>query len=284
MTHSEIGIVIVIMHPSPEDIAHASALAAKYKGAIVDNSSCRNFDESQIGNMAYIPLLENCGIATAQNTAVRHLMKDSSIRYIVFLDQDSRIPDSYPTDMVKEYQRVKSQHPNLAILGPTVINKTTGEVYQSALHRQPEATNDFIVSETVISSGSCVETETLRAIGLNDERLFIDYVDFEWCWRATAQGYCCGQTTRVLLKHQVGRRALHLGRHIILVAAPFRYYYLYRNFLWLLRRDYVPRTWKRNNAVKLFLRLFYFPFVIPQGFCAMKNMWRGIFAGIKSPR
>lgn len=277
----EIGIVIVLFNPSAEELARVRRISQQAVGVVVDNSSLRSFPADKVGQMDYVSLGRNCGIATAQNVGMRRLLLREEIRYVLLFDQDSDYPDDYPSRMQSEMERIQAFVPNLAALGPTVVDKLTGVRYGSVVHRAPAAQEGFVPQSEIIASGSLLRREALEDVGLNDERLFIDFVDCEWCWRARQKGFTCGLTTRVSLEHRVGERQLRLGRHVILVSAPFRYYYQYRNLLWLMRRRYVPTRFKLFKGVKALLRFGYFPFVLCDGRTIWRQMARGIRDGLR---
>lgn len=282
MSEHEVALVVVLFNPTQEDVNFVCRLSSLYYGIIVDNTiSNEGREERNIGKMRYVTLGHNYGIAYAQNIAYNLIAKMDNIKYIIPFDQDSRFDDDYPQKITILYEQIKKELPNLGVLGPLITNKTTREVYKSAIHKDKYLLPNFIVKPEVISSGCCFSKDLLSKVGLNDNSLFIDYVDTEWCFRAIAKGYLCGITTDLILEHKVGRKELHLGRHIILIAAPKRYYYQYRNYLLLLFRSYVPCWFKRNVGIKNFLRYFYLPFVIDNGFETWCNMNKGILSGIK---
>lgn len=280
MNTDNIGILLVLFNPSEDDLASASAVAREYSGAIVDNSCCRNFQEDKVGKMAYIPLLSNTGIAHAQNVGLRYILSQKKIRYVVFFDQDSRFPISYPQEIVSEYINIKSVRKDLALLGPTIIDNTTQEEYKSVFHKSTEIDADFIPQRDVISSGSVVSCDVLLQIGLMIDLLFIDYVDFEWCWRAQQKGFVCGRSKKVCINHSVGKSRLTFMGYMVQVWTPFRYYYQFRNYVWLSTQSYTPLQWKFAMGIKSALRLLYFPFFIKNGVKCWKQMWRGLFAGV----
>lgn len=80
--------------------------------------------------------------------------------------------------MVEEYKRIKRLVPNLFLLGPTLTNGRKQEKYKSTtIHKNVWIAEDFIWRWEVISSGSCVVLLRAKEVGLNDDSLFIDYVD-----------------------------------------------------------------------------------------------------------
>lgn len=277
------ALIVVLFHPSPEDLEQLRRLAELWPGCIVDNSEEPCFGTPDVGRMHYVCNGENLGIAEAQAIGIRHLLENGSPTHMVMLDQDSRIPDDYPRLIAGQYERIRASHPSLALLGPTLVRIGSGEEYRSAIHRDKPADEGFIERRDVVSTGSCIATDILRRVGLPDSRLFIDYVDYEWCWRAEAKGHVCGITSRLTIGHRVGQRELKLGAYRVIISAPRRYFFQYRNYLWLLRRRYVPLQWKMATGIKFVARLAYFPLLVRGGRRCWHFMWRGIREGLSAP-
>ncbi len=278
---TNILLVIIFYHPKEDDWAYVAKMGEKYRGYIVDNSE-EEHPNPQAGQLKYICNHQNLGIAEAQNIALREAFRQDDFTHVVFFDQDSRVEMDYPERIAKEYESVKHDFPNLAIIGPTVKNMATGEKYHSVIHTDHFATDYFIPRREVISSGSCIDRDSLESVGLNDSKLFIDYVDFEWCWRAESKGYLCGITNNVTISHQVGKDELHFpGGYRVILSAPFRYFYQYRNYIWLSQRKYVPLQWKLATGIKFVVRLLYFPIFVKEGRKRFSYMLQGIKAGLK---
>lgn len=274
-----IFVIIVLYNPTEEDLQHTKHVAEIEAGFIIDNSEKASLP-NKIGKMSYICNKKNLGIAEAQNIALQKIILEDSESYVVFFDQDSRFIPTYAKDIVAEYIKIKKEIPNLGLLGPTVLNKETGKEYKSAFHNDAENINNFIPRRDVISSGSCVDINTLKKVGLNDSALFIDFVDFEWCWRAQKLGFICGITANICIEHKVGSNEISIGNHHVIISSPIREYYSYRNYQWLVRRNYVPLQWKIAQGVKQFLRFLYFPFVVKNGIKHCKYMILGFKDGI----
>lgn len=279
-----VAVVIVLYNPSKEETANVRRLSEAHNGVIVDNSPEPAFQGERLGKMHYVPLQENMGIAKAQNIGSQYVLDHTDATHIVFLDQDSTVSDSYPQDIANFFENIRADFPRLAFLGPATENKETGKEYRSVVHKDHALSADFIPRRELISSGGCTTREVLQDVGLNDERLFIDYVDFEWCWRARSKGYLCGFTPKVTIRHMVGQKTIYVFGYTIIVSAPFRYYYQFRNHLWLSRRGYVPLQWKVNHAIKHLARLIYFPFLVKTGGRCWVNMVKGLVAGIRTPK
>ncbi|MBM6674335.1 hypothetical protein [Marseilla massiliensis] len=278
MQFDKIGIIIVMFAPKNGDIENVKIIAEYYKGVIVDNSRTRNFDADNVGMMKYVFLGENTGIANAQNVGLRYLGMLEELNYVLFFDQDSRVGKEYPLSMVTEYEKIKKRVTNLGLLGPTVVEIGTQQEYNSIFHTYQVSDDGFEKRRDIISSGSIVECCVIKDVGYMLSTLFIDFVDYEWCWRAEAKGYVVGITRNVCINHKVGVSDMNIWRYKVQIWSPFRYFYQFRNHLWLCALPYVPFQWKVAVSIKHLIRLLYFPLFVPNGWKCWKNMLRGVFA------
>ena len=275
--NEKVAVIIVLYNPDTNDIDNVRRIAQYNVGFVVDNSLIPFMDGETIGKMSYICNKANIGIAEAQNIALREILK-GDYEYVVFLDQDTRVAVDYPLQIAMEFSRIDNGR--LAVLGPQVVNAVTGGQYASAIHKYEISENGFSLRKHIISSGSCMSINALKDVGLMWGELFIDYVDFEWCWRAASKGYQCGVTSHLQISHHVGQRELSIGKYKVIISAQQRYFYQYRNFIWLIQKKYVPLQWKCATCVKFLLRLVYFPILVNGGLKYWNNMIKGLEAGI----
>ena len=275
--NEKVAVIIVLYNPDTNDIDNVRRIAQYNVGFVVDNSLIPFMDGETIGNMSYICNKANIGIAKAQNIALREILK-GDYEYVVFLDQDTRVAVDYPLQIAMEFSRIDNGR--LAVLGPQVVSAVTGGQYASAIHKYEISENGFSLRKHIISSGSCMSINALKDVGLMWGELFIDYVDFEWCWRAASKGYQCGVTSHLQISHHVGQRELSIGKYKVIISAQQRYFYQYRNFIWLIQKKYVPLQWKCATCVKFLLRLVYFPILVNGGLKYWNNMIKGLEAGI----
>lgn len=270
---AKICLIVILYNPSEEIIHRLCRYNAEM--IIVDNTPEVNITYSDRLNakFRYISLADNRGIACAQNVAIQKA-KELGFDYVIFFDQDSEYDIAFVEKMIEEYKEIKRQDPFIATLGPAVVDKDTNLLYKS------ESSSDKLFSkvETVISSGSVVETAVFDVVGGLEERLFIDLVDHEWCWRAKSFGYNCYQTSRVVLPHKVGNCSKTFFGYPIILSSPIRYYYKYRNFIWMLSRRYVPLRWKINGLIRKIVELFCVP-VLAKDFRICRYMLKGIKDG-----
>ena len=85
--------------------------------------------------------------------------------------------------------------------------------------------DDDLYPSHVIASGMLMSREAWRVVGPFCEKLFIDWVDTEWCWRALANNMIIVQTPSVIISHELG-----YGQKILLVDL-LQYIILFRNFI-----------------------------------------------------
>lgn len=281
MYPNNIAVIIVLYNPQQNHLNQVKEISACYYGAIVDNSENPSFQEDMVNNMIYIPLHANMGIAKAQNIGIKRCLDNNDIDTVVFLDQDSKIARNYPTNISFEFQSLKERYPNLGILGPTAIDELSQKSYKATLHNEHYLASDLYIRPKIISSGACTSREILESVGLNDESLFIDFVDSEWCWRAGSKGYICGMSPTIKITHHIGKKTINFGLFSDIISSPNRYYFQFRNFLWLLRINYVPIKWKIKEGLKYIFRLFYVPLFTHEGSTSFKYIWKGISAGIR---
>ena len=272
----DISVIIILYNPSEDDINNVRDISSRYSGVVCDNSPASSLNCDTINKMKYISNGGNIGIAAAQNKAIRAA---EGYKYLVILDQDSRLAPDYPEQIACEYVKAQEKFPRLAIMGPMLVNGRSEGEYKSDIHKDKYLADSVIFRENIIASGACVSKEVLADVGLNEEPLFIDLVDSEWCWRANSKGYFCAITPNVTITHTIGRKLIKIWQFNDVVSAPFRYYYQMRNYLWMVRRSYVPKQWKINNGIKYIMRVFYLPFC-KNGLSSWCYMWKGIFAGL----
>ena len=96
-------------------------------------------------------------------------------------------------------------------------------------------------SSHLITSGSSLNLEIFKKIGVFDEQLFIDNVDHEYCFRAIVKGYEIAKLNNILLNHSLGtlgfyRSLKNLKRSPRALHSPLRIYYMVRNYFYLKRR------------------------------------------------
>ena len=257
---------------------------------VIDNAS--NFDIStildqvEIENKEFkiIKLKENKGIAYALNRGIE-LSLESNSDYILISDQDTIYPQNYINEMLSVFE--KSTDHNIVAIVPLfadVNKKRENEgFYKETLFGYKKfypKKGTYSVFQA-ISSGMILKTKNLKKIGLFNENLFIDWVDFEWCWRANKKGYKILGNADVLITHSLGNQKVNLKYREVNLRNPIRHYYITRNAFYLALYD-------KNLTFlqKFFLFVLSFKYLIGYPLLSkphIKNLsyvFKGFFHGI----
>ncbi|MCL4513040.1 MAG: glycosyltransferase family 2 protein [Candidatus Eremiobacteraeota bacterium] len=302
MLTSKITAIMVTYQPNLEVLNKAvdAILPQITDLVIIDNGSKTDMKDwiqsSGRKNTSIIPLLSNLGIAAAQNIGIRWA-KERGSNFVLFMDQDS-IPDS---DMVSKlvaayWDLTIQKQKKVSAIGPCLRNNRGYITKHECLkcrpwfgirlsHCRPEY--NAVPSDFLISSGLLIETNTLTEIGDMDESLFIDSVDTEWLLRARSKGYQGWGHVDSKMTHLLGEyyRRIWLFRwHYLYFHKPFRYYYMFRNRIILLRRKYPCTAWKYINSIRSIKQLFLVILLHKDRFQALRMILRGIMDGVKGVR
>ena len=118
-------------------------------------------------------------------------------------------------------------------------------------------------------------------IGGFEEDLFIDNVDFEWCWRAKTYGYPTYLADEISMGHRVGEGDINFIKIIKLqVPAPNRHYYRFRNTILLMKRSYTPLYFKIRSLILMSIELVVFTLLVKPKKRRFKMICRGIIDGV----
>lgn len=230
---------------------------------VVDNSV--GVDLSAVSGLCNVVLLgDNKGIAKAQNVGIDACIAQGAEK-IVFFDQDSVISSDFIAQLVDAFS-----DPAVKASAPVFFNESEGFEYplvdvgkHGRVRKRPLSsfTGNIDVS-TVISSGVMVDTRVFSQVGKMDERLFIDYVDTEWCLRCMAAGISIRVNPRASMLHSIGDQSLRFRFFVVPVHSPIRRYYRLRNSLLLLRKRHVPLLYSlREIALNNFHQIIIFLFI-----------------------
>ncbi|MCZ8167492.1 hypothetical protein [Silanimonas sp.] len=235
--------VIVAFHPNLEQlrILCDQLLGISHHVLVVDNTP--QPQELGLGErIQHLPLLSNTGIAHAQNVgAQRALQMQADV--VAFFDQDS-----CPEEATLVAMDAAISTTDFDILAPTCVDSLNREVlpaYRLSVLGIPhpiyaDGPSVAVPVDLVISSGNFVRSRVFQRGVWMDRTLFIDYVDFEWCFRCRRHGFSVGLVSAARMSHRIGEKTLQYAGVRTSLHGPARSYYKLRNPLLLLRRREVP--------------------------------------------
>jgi rhamnosyltransferase len=193
---NKICVGIVLYNPDIETLLESLNEVSKITSKIylVDNHS-NNIDiieRKKLPNVTLIKNSANFGIAKALNQILEIAYEDDN-KYLITLDQDS-ILKSYMIENMMNYVQIK----DVALICPIIndLNKSKNIVQAKK----------FIDVDRCITSGTLMILDECKAIGKFDEKMFIDYVDFDYCKRIKLFGKRIIRVNDAVINHEVGKR------------------------------------------------------------------------------
>jgi rhamnosyltransferase len=268
---AKVAAIVVSYEPEPDLLKkNLQSIASQVDRVyLVDNS--RAFQalpfcqDLRIPNLHSLILGDNYGIAVAINRGIREA-RSADMDFVFLLDQDSVAQDGTITTLLTGYRQACRQGAKVAAIGARAEDRTTGALSPAlrfgyvGTRTQPCPEGGVARVDFLISSGTLIPLAVLEIVGSMREDLFIDYVDTEWILRAYSQGFATYLSCDARLIHAVGERRIRVWMGLWRNAPmhkPFRYYYLYRNYLLLLRQRGISRKWKIMESIRL-LKMFLF--------------------------
>ena len=299
MLTSKITAIMVTYQPNLQVLNKAvdAILPQITNLVIIDNGSKTDMEDwiQSLGhkNIRIIPLLSNLGIAAAQNIGIRWA-KEHGSDFVLFMDQDSISDSDMVSKLVTAYWNLTIQkHKKVSAVGPCLRNSEGYIIKHECMRCRPcfgirlsrcRLEYNSVPSDSLPSSGLLIKTNTLAEIGDMDESLFIDSVDTEWLLRARSKGYQGWRHYDAKMTHLTGeyyRRIWLLRWSYLYFHKPFRYYYMFRNVIILLRRKYPCTAWKYITSIRSIKQLFLVILLHKDRFQALRMILRGIMDGLK---
>lgn len=238
--HSRITAMVTLFHPEEKNVENIRKISQCVDRIILcDNSGCDKHNLfSDIDNSTYINNHRNLGLSAAYNVALRDELLDwHPDDFIIFFDQDSVVSRKHVEKLIKVYLYLENKGLKVGCLGPAYYNAVSGEVEVvkgKQIHKQIYKVNK------IITSSMLVRHEIIEKIDFFNDKIFLDYADWDLCWRLGKVGYGCYTTTAAKFEHSVGIGTKRIGPLSIRVWNPIRTYYQVRDGKYLLKQEYVP--------------------------------------------
>jgi len=238
---NKIIALVTVYQPDDQIKENIKKIAEQVSRVIIcDNSSDDHRDLfSAINHSIYITQHKNFGLPGAFNLALRNKSLDwNADDFIIFFDQDSQIKDDYIRGLVHSYRKVEKHFPNIGCMGPVFFN-TSNHTVEVPKIKKPLVGKNYRV-DNVITSSMLTRYRNLEKVNFWNDNLFLDFADWDLCWRLEKAGMLCVITEEEILHHSVGSGEKKIGPIHLRVGALFREYYQTRDAYYLLKEDYVP--------------------------------------------
>ena len=220
--------IVVLYKPSSEVLDNIKTYISYLdKLFVVDNSENPNFDivNSLLKNpkVDYLCFGENKGIAYALNIGASKAIK-CNYEFCLTMDQDSSFNDSTRVNFIKEFQKINNFN-DIGIIG---------------LNFEKSKLRDGNYVKTWITSGNFLNLNVYKLTAGFNNGLFIDYVDFDYNEKLNELNkkvYIC---KNAIINHKIGNPIelkFFFKKYYSMNHSPIRYYYRYRNSLYLYKRN-----------------------------------------------
>lgn len=263
----KLAIIVVTYHP--ELVLLAGQIARLPEQAlviVVDNASSADSQDAIRSLLAsrdrgkILQMSENIGLAAALNRGVA-AASASGAQWALLLDQDSEPTPGAVETLLQAAIQLRATEKYIGAVGPRLYDPDSGSEHGFHVLRNGFWCREFPAGDSpplrlnsLNGSGTLLAIEDFEKLGGLDESLFIDHVDTEWSFRMLAAGFTLYGIPQARFQHCMGestQRVWFFGWRVWPHRSPERHYYLFRNAVRLMRRNYIPVAWKVWACVKL---------------------------------
>ena len=231
LKYMKIAAIVILYNPNNSVIDNIKSYVNYVDLVIAIDNSTQYLDciekIKQLSKLEYISLNGNFGIAMALNVGIVKA-HDLGCSWMLTMDQDS----SFENDIIRVYKEYIYSHntEDIAVLCP---------IYIYDRHRTRKQSRYKQVS-LVMQSANLLNFKAYEIIGPYNDELFIDCVDYDYCFRIYKKQFKIIQCADAKLRHSPAEtKILKLGNVNLIrygSASPLRYYYQARNLLYLVRK------------------------------------------------
>jgi rhamnosyltransferase len=230
-----IAACVILYHPKENDLKNILSYLSKVdKLYIYDNTENKKtvIPFENHNKIVYFSDCENKGLSIRLNQACNQAISDG-YDFLMTMDQDS----SFITENLNNYFNDIKNYSNKANVGIFGLEYST--------ENRISNTKNIITDEVhaLITSGSVINLNHFDNVGGFDENLFIDGVDFDYCFAILKKGLKCILFKNNSINHSLGikkKRAsiktLYLIKKEKQLHSPIRIYYIIRNMLYLEKK------------------------------------------------
>lgn len=237
----------------------------------VDNSDIVNKELVEriksLDNIVYIFNNGNLGIAKALNLAADYAIA-KGFRFILTMDQDTPLP----RDSVKKLMSRFDDFSQVGIISPH---------HNNIIIPQPVEDSNVHESLEVMMCGNIVNLEAYNKVGKFEEKLYIDYVDHDFCLRLNLGGYKVIQDNSISLMHKLGNRKIK--KFLFMQFCPsnheaIRLYYRTRNRFFVYKKFWKNFPLHVLRDIMFMIRQFLSVILLEEDkIRKVRMMWLGVY-------
>lgn len=236
---------------------------------VVDNAStcdCSVIKE-RYPEVNLIKSKTNLGFAGGNNLAIVQATGD----YILLLNNDTVVTPGFIEPMIDTFKR----HPQVGIVSPKIVFYYSDNLVQYAGtnqistitcrgetigYKQKNDARFDVEYKTHLSHGACmmISRKALKKVGIMDASYFMFYEEYDYCERVKKAGFEIYYNGHSSILH---KQSVSVG-----VNSPFKSYYMTRNRIYFLRKNF-------SGPSKLVAVLYTYLVALPKN--ALQELMRG---------
>jgi rhamnosyltransferase len=276
-TPSRLAAVVTTYKPDAQFFARFAATMAFCDRFIVVDNTPGGHRFPAHGTDHAVQILQdsqNKGLGRALNLGIE-AARQAGAQAVILFDQDSSPSGELLRDLLHTLDATCAGGDARVCLGPRHLDDA--RVVEAPSHALPDGEVSRLEPVTCLAtSGMLFRIDALCADERFTEDFFLDFVDFDWCWRLARRHWKFYRAVDITMPHRLGlaqRRFLGLTYH---VPAPYRHYFQFRDTLRLTVRSDVPLYSKIRLAGVLPLKALAYPFLLDRGPERARWMARGV--------
>jgi len=258
--NTNVSAIVITFHPDPDHLMDMiNTLRSQVQRIIIiNNGPVFHLAKGDDVVFEVFNLSENMGIGHATNIGLRIALERQS-SHILVCDQDTTFPIGYVDSLLE------TMSPECSVLVPNyydTISNTSAKRFaiKSHLESSVVTSKERVPVSQAIASGMLIKRHVFDEGIIFNEKLFIDWVDFEWCWRVRKAGMTIEMRTDIFLEHRLGSYSRKIFKKFVNIRSADRHYYITRNAVYLSL--YCPFL-RLPFRVKLFAKALLFLFGYP---------------------
>lgn len=217
---------------------------------------------------------ENAGLAKALNAGLERSRQLGASEVVLF-DQDSTPTPKLVEQLISALKQGTARHGTKCCVAPTHLDDGAPPGNTSHLSGLADLGHIFSPVTCLPTSGMTFALRALDADDIFSPVLFLDLVDFEWCWRLGSKGWTFLRAGDITMRHRLGIEQRKFLGFTHYVPAPYRHYFQVRDTLRLAFKGYVPIYSKVRLIGVLPLKALVYPFILNSGLERLTWMARG---------
>ncbi|WP_318513956.1 glycosyltransferase [Photobacterium leiognathi] len=238
----KVTALVTLFYPEISNVINIKELSAQVDRVILlDNTPDKDNSELFFDlNVEYIFNSGNLGLSSAFNEGLRQI-KEKTSEFVIFFDQDSTISKGHIRKLIEDFELLSKEY-KIGCIGPAYHDSNSNKVIEN---KDKDYLKDDLYSvQSLITSSLLTKYEILEDISGWNESIFLDYADWDLCWRMKEKNYILVLDSRITLNHSLGDSAVNIGNLSFPKYSPVREYYRIRDSLKLARTNYVPFKYK----------------------------------------